>query len=438
MTLQIADCRLQIGWAIGVALVALAIVVGAPRAAHADEIIERVLAVAGGELITQSDVAAARELGLLDQQMPADARAPIADADVHAIVSRLVDRALMLDEVDRYAPPEPTAEAVDRAVSTVRARFDSQAAFEAALARVGFDDRYLRGVLRQDLRIQAYIAERFAAAPQSPSSISPADSQKLRELHQVEPRVRHDRRHDRPAAQVHHAPKRPEDARREHRVPSLDAVPEPEADADDDDAHEPAAEPALEPVQEERALDLLAHASRDDDDQGEDGGTARRPQKILERIVLDGPEPRRDQLNHEEHADCEQQRREHQADAGRRLRRDRTAAEQHLRRAIAAGDEQEQDEPDEDDRVDQREGGHERDVQGAVRVLLMNAGDGQRLRDQNLRRVFRTEEHFEERHRARRACRTVAGRRVGGEGLVARVQSAILAGGRAEPDPFSS
>ena len=159
MKVPIADCRLQIGAA------ALALLLAAPGAARANEVIERVLAVAAGELITQSDVAAARELGLLDQQIAPDSRGPMTDAEEHQIVSRLIDRALMLDEVDRYAPPEPSADAVDRAVAAVRARFDSQAAYEAALARVGFDDRYLRGVLRQDLRIQQYVAERFAVAP---------------------------------------------------------------------------------------------------------------------------------------------------------------------------------------------------------------------------------------------------------------------------------
>jgi hypothetical protein len=169
MKLQIANCRLQIDWGIGgfvrlarVACAVLAMCAAASRIVRADEVIERVLAVAGGELITQSDVAAARQLGLLDQQIAPDAGQPMDEAEEHQIVSRLIDRALMLDEVDRYALPEPSADAVDRAVAAVRARFDSQAAFEGVLARVGYDDRYLRGVLRQDLRIQAYIAERFA------------------------------------------------------------------------------------------------------------------------------------------------------------------------------------------------------------------------------------------------------------------------------------
>ena len=48
---------------LGVA-VAVMLVAG-QGAVHADEVIERVLAVAGGEVITQSDVTAARELGLI-------------------------------------------------------------------------------------------------------------------------------------------------------------------------------------------------------------------------------------------------------------------------------------------------------------------------------------------------------------------------------------
>jgi hypothetical protein len=64
-------------------------------------------------------------------------------------------------EVDRYAPPEPTADAVDREIDAVRARFPSQAALEAALARSGIDERHLRETLRQDLRIRAYLGQRF-------------------------------------------------------------------------------------------------------------------------------------------------------------------------------------------------------------------------------------------------------------------------------------
>jgi hypothetical protein len=148
---------------VGVLVVALAAACGVARAAGADEVIDRVLAVAAGELITQSDVMAARDLGL-SAALPVGAASASQTSgdDTRPIVSRLIDRALMLAEVDRYAPPEPAADAVDREVAIVRARFASDAAFKTALARVGFDDAYLRGYLRQDLRIRAYIDQRFA------------------------------------------------------------------------------------------------------------------------------------------------------------------------------------------------------------------------------------------------------------------------------------
>ncbi len=130
----------------------LALLVVRPVTA-ADEIIDRVLAVAAGNLIMLSDVRAALEFGLVS---PGSAPDPVRE-----VLSRLVDRALVLAEVDRYAPPEPSAAAVDHALQAVRLRFSTPKAFAAALARVGMGDKYLRETLRGDLRIRAYLDQRF-------------------------------------------------------------------------------------------------------------------------------------------------------------------------------------------------------------------------------------------------------------------------------------
>jgi len=119
------------------------------------EVIDRVLAVVGGQLITLSDVTAARDLRLVPPDTAAD--------PIRGILSKLIDRELVLAEVERYAPPEPTAEAVDAEVRRVRARFDSPEAFEAALTRSGIDEVHLRETVRQDLRIRAYLDQRFSA-----------------------------------------------------------------------------------------------------------------------------------------------------------------------------------------------------------------------------------------------------------------------------------
>ena len=150
---QIADFRLQIG---GLAVAAILISVGAASA----EVIDRMLAVVAGEAVLQSDVRAAREFGLVSFDSSA------ADAD-REVLARLIDRALVLAEVDRFAPPEPDASSVDQQVANVRARFASPPAYAEALARVGIEERHLREHVRQDLRMTAYLDQRFTTAPPS-------------------------------------------------------------------------------------------------------------------------------------------------------------------------------------------------------------------------------------------------------------------------------
>jgi hypothetical protein len=129
------------------------------RPVHA-ELIDRVLAVAAGELIMLSDVTAARDLGLVVPD--AGSSDPIRD-----VLGHLIDRELVLAEVERYAPPEPAPEAIDRELQIVRTRFSSRQAYEAALARSGIDENHLRETLRQNLRIRAYEDQRFTVPPPS-------------------------------------------------------------------------------------------------------------------------------------------------------------------------------------------------------------------------------------------------------------------------------
>ena len=120
------------------------------------EVIDRVLAVVSGDLITLTDVTAARDLGLTAVAGASD--------PIRATLDRLIDRELALAEVERYGPPEPSPEAIDAEVAKVRARFPSAAAFAGALTRSGIDETHLRETLRQDLRIRAYEDQRFSSA----------------------------------------------------------------------------------------------------------------------------------------------------------------------------------------------------------------------------------------------------------------------------------
>jgi hypothetical protein len=130
------------------------------------ETLERVLAVVGGQLITLTDVTAARDFGLVIV-------APGAGDPIRAALTQLIDRELMLAEVDRYAPPEPSADAIAAALRIVRQRFADDGAYQAALARSGIAEDHLRDTLRQNLRVTAYLSQRFVVAPPNDISARP-------------------------------------------------------------------------------------------------------------------------------------------------------------------------------------------------------------------------------------------------------------------------
>jgi hypothetical protein len=118
------------------------------------ELIERTLALVGGQPITLSDARAAIALGLINSER----------GDLPAITAQLVDRELILREVQRYAPPAPPEAAVDARLDEIRQRFADAAAMTRALDLHGFSDIRLRAWLRDDLRTVAYLAQRFASA----------------------------------------------------------------------------------------------------------------------------------------------------------------------------------------------------------------------------------------------------------------------------------
>jgi parvulin-like peptidyl-prolyl isomerase len=123
----------------------------------AAEVIDRIVAVVNGSIITLSDLHAAQRFGL------------VADASGdwrQQVRERLIERRLMLAEVERYGPQPPAAEAVEAAVAASRARFASEEAFEAALRETGFTREELRRQHRDTLRLDTYMRQRFGASVQ--------------------------------------------------------------------------------------------------------------------------------------------------------------------------------------------------------------------------------------------------------------------------------
>lgn len=127
---------------------------GEPRAQEG-ALLERTLAIVGTQVITLSDARAAVRLGLID--------APTTAAPA-SVTQLLVDRELVLREVQRYAPPAPTAGAIDARIDEIRKRLPAPGDWTRIVDDTGFTEVRLRAWVRDDLRTVAYLAQRFASA----------------------------------------------------------------------------------------------------------------------------------------------------------------------------------------------------------------------------------------------------------------------------------
>ncbi len=119
-----------------------------------EELLERTLAIVGGAVVTQSDVSLALALGLVEGP---------AAATPESALSALVDRWLMLHEVARFAPTEPAAAAVEARLAALRARAGDAETVTRRLSEAGRAASYLTAWVRDDLRIAAYLEQRFAS-----------------------------------------------------------------------------------------------------------------------------------------------------------------------------------------------------------------------------------------------------------------------------------
>jgi hypothetical protein len=107
--------------------------------------------------------------------------APSGGATATAL-DALIDRVLVLEEVERYQPPEPDPAAVERGVAAVRAAHASS--YESALLTSGLDEGFVRQWVRNELRIEGYLAQRFAGVVEA----SEDDIETYRRTHGTEGR----------------------------------------------------------------------------------------------------------------------------------------------------------------------------------------------------------------------------------------------------------
>jgi hypothetical protein len=132
---------------------------------HAQVELDRIVARVGGRVVTQSDVRQAMLLKLGD------------DVSSEAAAQRgLEDRWLMLEEVRRGAPLPPTSEGdFARRRAAWEQKVGGASAATDLLAKASMSEAALQAWLRDDLRIEAYLARQFAGLPETDRSRASRD-----------------------------------------------------------------------------------------------------------------------------------------------------------------------------------------------------------------------------------------------------------------------
>jgi hypothetical protein len=120
--------------------------------AAAQQLLDRILARVSGNEITLTDLQAARGFGIVT--------GPTDDA----ALQQMIERQLLLVEVARFPPPDPSETAITAGIARQRAAAGPR--LQQLMESTGTDDARLRDFARDTLRIDAYIDQRFGTSMQ--------------------------------------------------------------------------------------------------------------------------------------------------------------------------------------------------------------------------------------------------------------------------------
>jgi hypothetical protein len=124
-------------------------------AVDGQQLLDRVLARVDGVPITLTDVQAAIGLGLIQ----------VGSGDLIADgTQQMVDRQLELTEVQRFPPPEPLPDAVAR--EDARLKMNAGPRLPMLMQSTGVTEQRIVDVARENLRIAAYLDQRFGTTVQ--------------------------------------------------------------------------------------------------------------------------------------------------------------------------------------------------------------------------------------------------------------------------------
>ena len=121
-------------------------------------IVDRIVATLGQRIITLSDVWEEYRIESLLEQLPAE---PLDDEHIRKIAERLVDQALLEQEMETSRFPEVSAAEVERLMAEIRSGFASDGTFPRALQEYELEEAQVRRRVALAARILRFTDFRF-------------------------------------------------------------------------------------------------------------------------------------------------------------------------------------------------------------------------------------------------------------------------------------
>jgi len=125
-------------------------------------ILDRILAVVNGEVISLSDVE--RELFFFDNVDPhtqADGKNKFSDSAIEAGTHKLINHKLLLAEAKRFDVENPDEARIQRDLEKIQKRFASQSEFEKALHLNTITQEDLRQMVKEHLKVNRFVDQRI-------------------------------------------------------------------------------------------------------------------------------------------------------------------------------------------------------------------------------------------------------------------------------------
>jgi hypothetical protein len=140
-----------------VAFVLCGLILGVTAAPLPAVTVDRIAAVIDRQILTVSEIGQMAELRFLPR-----AKGQSEDDYRHEILDTLIAQALRYRDVERFGAQDIPKDSIEARLHDIQARFESPAAFDAALTRAELSLDELRALIKRQLQVEAYIQERFA------------------------------------------------------------------------------------------------------------------------------------------------------------------------------------------------------------------------------------------------------------------------------------